>query len=718
MATVSDITNTALSGLNYIDALLDKGPDWNYLTPAGNTLLYTFSVASGNESDQSGQQAFSASQQSCVRTALDYITRITGVQFVATDVGTAAQLHFANIDISGSQVTGLCSWSHSYTYNNGGNSLLSYDASAYVYLDNVEWRAQNRDLTPGGYGYETLLHELGHALGLKHPFMEAGDPANTVVLPASQDNTGNTLMSYTGSGGPHATYSQYDIAALNWIYGADGLGGALGLNSISGGRYITGTNGPDTLTGTPNDDTLEGDGGNDMINGGNGTDTVVFTNPYNSYTFSQLANGDLQVRGATDGTDTLSSIEILRFSDGSYQRAQVGADTTPPAAPKMTVSKNPAGFSMGNAPLVSGEAEANATVKIFNGSKEVGSTQADATGIWSLTLSPFAEGTNYSIYAKATDAAGNTSAASDSATFSVDVTAPTIPTGTVATTAGGNQPVFAGNAEAGTIIQLFRTSDFAEIGRTTTGADGAWHINSTPLTNGNYNVTVVSVDQADNATSSASNLVFSIATSLNSEGTVNADVFNATPGNNAIDGKDGLDLAVYNAPHSNFTVNKEVFGFTVTDKVGNSGQDTLLNVERVQFSDAWVALDVDGKGVAGQVYRLYQAAFDRTPDADGLGFWIRAMDNGWTLNQIADWFMKTKEFNDMYQSDPSKDFFITKMYEHVLHRAPEGQGYQWWLDNMDKVTRADVLAFFTDSPENQAQVIGSLQGGITYTHWA
>jgi hypothetical protein len=72
----------------------------------------------------------------------------------------------------------------------------------------------------------------------------------------------------------------------------------------------------------------------------------------------------------------------------------------------------------------------------------------------------------------------------------------------------------------------------------------------------------------------------------------------------------------------------------------------------------------------------------------------------------------------MYQSDPSKEFFITKMYEHVLHRAPEGQGYQWWLDNMDKVTRADVLAFFTDSPENQAQVIGSLQGGITYTHWA
>ena len=58
MATVNDITTTPTSGLNHIDALLDTGPDWNYLTPAGNTLYYTFSVASGNESGKSGQAAF------------------------------------------------------------------------------------------------------------------------------------------------------------------------------------------------------------------------------------------------------------------------------------------------------------------------------------------------------------------------------------------------------------------------------------------------------------------------------------------------------------------------------------------------------------------------------------------------------------------------------------------------------------------------------------
>ena len=42
MATVSEVLTTPLSGLQHIDALLDKGPDWNYLTGTANTIFYTF----------------------------------------------------------------------------------------------------------------------------------------------------------------------------------------------------------------------------------------------------------------------------------------------------------------------------------------------------------------------------------------------------------------------------------------------------------------------------------------------------------------------------------------------------------------------------------------------------------------------------------------------------------------------------------------------------
>src|SRR6478672_8615495 len=110
MATVNDITTTPISGLNHIDALLDTGPDWNYLTPGGNTLFYTFSVTAGNEAGRSGQDAFTLSQQTWAKSAFDYISKLTGIQFVETVNGANAQIHLCNVDLQGSTVTGLCSW--------------------------------------------------------------------------------------------------------------------------------------------------------------------------------------------------------------------------------------------------------------------------------------------------------------------------------------------------------------------------------------------------------------------------------------------------------------------------------------------------------------------------------------------------------------------------------------------------------------------------------
>jgi hypothetical protein len=714
MATVSELNNPPLSGLKYIDALIDSGPSWNYLTPVGNTLYYTFSVTSGSEGGRSGQVAFTSSQQGWTRAALDYLTEVTGVQFVQTTDGSAAQLHFSNIDIKdNSQTTGLCSWQGSYGYSTSNpDQLVSYNANAYIYLDNNEWYAQNQDLSKGGYGYETLLHELGHAMGLKHPF--EGD----VTLPAAQDNTGNTLMSYNYAGGPYSSFNQYDIAALNWIYGGDGLRGDLGINSTTGARYITGSNAADTLTGTAFDDTLEGDGGNDQINGGDGTDTVVFRSPRSNYTITTLANGALVVAGPAtlDGTDTLTNVEILKFSDGTFQRAQVAADTTPPAVPTISVAMNAHGYVAGATPVVTGSAEAGSTVNIYYGKNVIGTAVVDSTGLFSITTTRFNDGDSFVIYATATDAAGNTSNHSQNISFAVDAHAPTVPTGRLILFGDSNTPSFVGEGEPGTIIQLVNVKNATEIARATVLADGSWTIPATVTPNGTYSISVVSVDAADNATSSSQRMDFTINSPLNLTGDEKNNTLTSTSANNGIDGGDGVDTVVYNGARANFKVAKQVYGYSVADNTGAQGHDTLVNIERLQFSDGKsVALDIDGN--AGQVYRLYQAAFDRTPDAGGYAYWLNAMDHGYSLNQISSLVLQNKEAVDLYMSNPTDEYFVTQLYHHVLHRDPDAGGLSFWLGNIHSASRAEVLGMFSESPENQAQVIGVIQNGIEYTPW-
>ena len=333
MATVTDISTIPLTHLNHIDALLDKGPDWNYLTgnPA-NTIYYTFSstqaVIADNDDEISGSStALTAAQQSYARQAMDYLGEVTGIKFEETSSFLKAQVHFANANIIDPRVTAECAWTTKYYYLPGTNTLTSYDADAIVYLDNKEWAADNADLAPGGTGYETLLHELGHMLGLKHPF--EGD----ITLPEALDDTSNTLMSYTSDGYDHTQYGDFDLAALHWLYGGDGLGGEMGINGAGGiwldGDYednvIAGGQRADVLTGSYGDDRLSGLGGNDLLDGGVGDDTIdggagLDTATYSGVRADYVILRDGRVAGIADkadwdGADALIDVERLAFAD-------------------------------------------------------------------------------------------------------------------------------------------------------------------------------------------------------------------------------------------------------------------------------------------------------------------------------------------------------------------------------------------------------------------
>jgi hypothetical protein len=190
-------------------------------------------------------------------------------------------------------------------------------------------------------------------------------------------------------------------------------------------------------------------------------------------------------------------------------------------------------------------------------------------------------------------------------------------------------------------------------------------------------------------------------------------------GSDIVDGGAGLDTFV---AHSNRYWDMighsatEPHTWSVSGMLGSSAR--LVDVERIRFAEISLALDIDG--VAGQAYRLYQAAFNRAPDKFGVGFWISRLDMGVSLKDIAQGFVESAEFKTLYGSTPGNAELVDKFYENVLHRAPDPTGNQFWIDVLDRhaATVVDVLLEFSESAENVAALVGVMNNGIEYLPYA
>ena len=193
-------------------------------------------------------------------------------------------------------------------------------------------------------------------------------------------------------------------------------------------------------------------------------------------------------------------------------------------------------------------------------------------------------------------------------------------------------------------------------------------------------------------------------------GNTSRNVLRGNAGDDALFGAGGIDSAVYVGARSTHTVVKTVTGWTVSSSL--EGTDTLTDVERIRFTDKILAVDINGN--AGQAYRVYQAAFNRTPDNNGLKYWIEQMDAGTSLSDVAAGFVSSAEFQGLYGANPTNADFLSKLYNNVLHRTPDQGGYDWWLGelNANRYNKVSALASFSESPENQAGVIGVIQNGI------
>ena len=164
----------------------------------------------------------------------------------------------------------------------------------------------------------------------------------------------------------------------------------------------------------------------------------------------------------------------------------VTVDTAAPVAPTIASYSTDSGtagdgITNDNTLTLTGTAEANATVKVYDGATLLGTVTANGTGAWSYTTAALANGA-HSLTATATDAAGNTSAASTALAVTVDTVAPVAPAIASYSTDSGaagdgitndNTLTLTGTAEANTTVKVYDGATL--LGTVTANGSGAWN---------------------------------------------------------------------------------------------------------------------------------------------------------------------------------------------------------------------------------------------------
>lgn len=201
-----------------------KGKDAiNTTDAAAYTFTYQYAGTSApvdlpTSATYDGWSNFSAAAEASFREGLDHLESLINVEFVEVTGSDDPDMNVGSVTLPGSTAgTG------GYSASSSGDSITRYDS--YVVYDNTIDISTTMDL---------ILHELGHAMGLKHSF-------SSPTVPDGFDNNKYTLMSYTenpDNGLDSDAMMLFDILALQDLWGANDET-ALGDTTYTGSRTET-----------------------------------------------------------------------------------------------------------------------------------------------------------------------------------------------------------------------------------------------------------------------------------------------------------------------------------------------------------------------------------------------------------------------------------------------------------------------------------------------
>lgn len=192
------------------------------------------------------------------------------------------------------------------------------------------------------------------------------------------------------------------------------------------------------------------------------------------------------------------------------------------------------------------------------------------------------------------------------------------------------------------------------------------------------------------------------------------DTIKGQPGTDFFDGGLGIDTVVYNGPQERYSITKSGNRYVVSEPTGSDDTDYLSNIERLQFSNGKVALDLGGN--AGQAARLIGALLGPSfiKDKALAGVVLGLIDQDYSIESIANLGLNTSFYLALAGSTKHEDF-VNHVFRNVVGRPPEANEQKTYVDMLNAGTSQAALAVMAAGTEFTASQIGLT--GLTSHGW-
>ncbi len=192
------------------------------------------------------------------------------------------------------------------------------------------------------------------------------------------------------------------------------------------------------------------------------------------------------------------------------------------------------------------------------------------------------------------------------------------------------------------------------------------------------------------------------------------DTIKGQPGTDFFDGGLGIDTVVYSGPQERYSITKSGNRYVVSEPTGSDDTDYLSNIERIQFSNGKVALDLGGN--AGQAARLIGALLGPSfiKDKALAGVVLGLIDQDYSIESIANLGLNTSFYLALAGSTKHEDF-VNHVFRNVVGRPPEAIEQKTYVDMLYAGTSQAALAVMAAGTEFTASQIGLT--GLTSHGW-